>query len=120
MKSGFASAARAFVLGLVLGTVAISPAPAQSKFEPAKLEAFAIAAVRIDTLGREWVLRIQNATSEDAATQMRQQARSELASVIEKTEGITLDEYKEIARAAQNDPDLRSQLEAMMQAKLGN
>ena len=40
--------------------------------------------------------------------------------VIEKTEGITLDEYKEIARAAQNNPDLRSQLEDMMQAKLGN
>ena len=120
MKTSFASAVRALVLGLALGTVAVSPARAQSEFEPAKLEAFTVAAVGIDTLGREWVLRIQNATSEAAATQMRQQARSELASVIEKTEGITLDEYKEIARAAQNDPDLRSQLEAMMQAKLGN
>ena len=51
---------------------------------------------------------------------MRQRARSELASVIETTDGITIDEYKEIAKAAQNDPDLRSQLEVMMQAKLGN
>ncbi len=120
MRTNIAAAARAFVLGLALGVAAVGPVGAQSEIDPAKLEAFAVAAAGVDTLGREWVLRIQNAASEEEATQMRQQARSELASVIENTEGITIDEYKEIARAAQNDPDLRAQLESMMKAKLGN
>ncbi len=120
MRTNVASTARAFVLGLALGAATVGPAGAQSEFDPAKLEAFAMAAAGIDTLGREWVLRIHNATSEEEATQMRQQARSDLTSVIERTEGITVDEYKRIAQAAQHDPDLRSELEDMMKAKLSN
>lgn len=120
MKTGFAGAAKVLALATALTCIVIGGAMAQGNFEDAKLDAFAAAAASIDRLGQRWLPRIEGAASQSEAEQLRQQARSEMIAAIEKTVGITLDEYRQIAQAAQGDPGLRSKLEGLLKEKLTN
>jgi GTP1/Obg family GTP-binding protein len=119
MNANVIGTVRTLALALLLAVLVSSQAHAQNDFAPAKLDAFAAAAAAVNTLGRQWMTRIESAGSEEEAAQMRQQARSEMVAVIEETNGISLEEYKQIAQAAQSDPELRSQLENMLKEKLG-
>ena len=111
---------RALLLAVVLGLAASLPAAAQGEIEEVKLEAFARAAAAVGALGERWVPRIQNAGSEAEAERMRQEAQSEMIAAIKKTEGITVEEYRQIAQAVLKDPDLRIKLEGMLRDRSGN
>ena len=60
------------------------------------------------------------AAADDAERQeLAQQANSEMVSAVESAEGIDVETYNAIGRAAQEDETLRAQLVAMVQQRVG-
>jgi hypothetical protein len=101
----------ALILALSLAVPAIGAANAQTAYDDAKLQSFVTAALSVSELVQQWTPRIQGAQSEAEAADLRTQANGELVAAIEQTEGMTVDEYREISLAAQNDPALMTRIE---------
>lgn len=82
----------------------------------AEIAAFASAMGEVQQIGQEWTQRMQEAEGEQEVAEMRQQAQEEMVGAIE-SEGLSVEEYNEIATAAQQDQELaqRIQQEAGMQ-----
>ena len=112
MKKVLWRAALAFVL-------ASGPvwAQAQPEFSDQQLESFVVAAIAVDEVIREWNPRIQAAQDDAEAAQLREQATAELVEVISQTDGITLEQYQEIGRAARDDPDLAARINEIYQER---
>jgi Domain of unknown function (DUF4168) len=108
------------VLAFALATSGPVWAQAEPQFSDQQLESFVIAALAVDKLIREWNPRIQAAEDNAEAAQLREQATGELAAAIARTDGITVEQYQEIGRAAQADPDLKARIDAIYQEKSGN
>jgi Domain of unknown function (DUF4168) len=95
-------------------------AQAQPEFSDQQLESFVVAALAVDEVIRQWNPRIQAAENEARAAELREQANAELVEVITRTDGITIEQYQEIGRAAQADPALAARINEIYQAKGGN
>jgi hypothetical protein len=104
---------------LALALAASGPlwAQAQPEFSDQQLESFVVAAIAVDEVIREWNPRIQAAEDDAEAAQLREQANAELVEVITRTEGMTIEEYQEIGRAAQADPDLAARINEIYQER---
>ena len=113
MKKMLLTAALAFALA------ASDPvwAQAQPEFSDQQLESFVVAAIAVDEVIREWNPRIQAAEDDAQAAQLREQANAELVEVITQTDGITIEGYQEIGRAAQANPDLAARINEIYQEK---
>lgn len=85
-------------------------AGAQARYEQAKLEAFVTAAIAVRQLAEAWNPRIREAKSQEEAGEMIAEASAEMTAAIERTEGITLEEYAEIRDAAPNQPELAAEI----------
>jgi hypothetical protein len=94
-------------------------AQAQPEFSDQQLESFVVAAIAVDEVIREWNPRIQAAKDDAEAAQLREQASSELVEVITRTDGITIEQYQQIGRAAQANPDLAARINEIYQEKSG-
>lgn len=105
---------------LLAGSVGLATAAgAQEQFTEEKLGSFVDAAIQVEELVAEWSPKIQGAADEAAAAELREEANADLSSAIEETDGITVDEYRAIAQAAQSDPELSERLRTIYQAKVG-
>jgi hypothetical protein len=104
---------------LALSLAASSPvwAQAQPEFSDQQLESFVVAAIAVNEVIREWNPRIQAAEDDAHAAQLRQQANSELMAVITNMDGITVEQYQQIGRAAQADPGLAARINGIYQEK---
>ena len=91
----------------------------QLQFSDAQLDSFVEAASEVEQLVAEWSPKIEAAQDEQAAEELRAQANEQLASAIEGTEGISMDEYQQIAQAARSDQQLAQRLQAIYQEKQG-
>jgi Domain of unknown function (DUF4168) len=122
LRKGIAVKNVLFSAALALALAASGPvwAQAQPKFSDQQLESFVVAAIAVEEVIREWNPRIQAAQDDAHAAQLREQANAELMEVITQADGITLEQYQEIGRAAQADPDLATRIRNMYQAKSGN
>jgi hypothetical protein len=100
----------AMIIALSLAYLPISTPQAAEQYEQAKLESFVSAAVAVNRLVEQWTPRIQGAQNETEATQLREQANRELVTAIEHSDGITVEEYKQISQAAQSDPQLMERI----------
>ena len=109
----------AAALALALAASGSAWAQAQTEFSDQQLESFVVAALAVDELIREWNPRIQGAQSEEQATQLREEANAALLETISKTDGITVEEYQEIGRAAQADPELAARINEIYQERAG-
>ncbi len=107
----------AVILALSLALTTIGAANAQSSYDDAKLQSFVTAALSVNELIQQWTPRIQGAQSEAEAADLRTQANGELVAAIEKTDGMTVDEYREISLAAQNDPTLMARIEQIFKGR---
>jgi hypothetical protein len=86
-------------------------------FSDQKLRNFATAAVKVVELRRAWVPKIrqaQQADNQQKAQQLTKQARQEMKAEVESVEGITFQEYRQIANAARNDRQLQQKLSGMI------
>lgn len=91
-------------------------------FSEAKLEAFTVAAVEVSTVLREWgpkVKKAQNAGDTEKAQKLAGEVRGKAKAAIQETDGITLAEYNQIAKAARNDQALNKKLTKMVRDRQG-
>lgn len=109
----------AAALALTLAASGSAWAQAQTEFSDQQLESFVVAALAVDELIREWNPRIQAAENEEQAAQLREEANAALLETISETEGMTVEEYQEIGRAAQADPELAARINEIYQEKSG-
>ena len=116
MKKLLSTAALAFAL------TASGPvwAQAQPDFTDQQLESFVVAAIAVDEVIREWNPRIRAAEDDAQAAQLREQANAELVEVITQTDGITIEQYQQIGRAAQGNPDLAARINEIYQERASN
>ena len=109
----------AAALAFVLAASSLAWAQAPSEFSDEQLESFVVAALAVDEVIRDWNPRIQAAENDEEAAQLREQANAELVETITRTEGITIEQYQEIGRAAQADPELAARINEIYQEKSG-
>ena len=95
-------------------------AQAQPEFSDQQLESFVVAAIAVDEVIREWNPRIQAAEDDAQAAELREQANAELMEAITQTDGITIEQYQQIGRAAQADPNLAARINELYQERSGD
>jgi hypothetical protein len=122
-KAAFAGACLAILLcaapaGTVLAQAqAPAPAPATASFSDAKLNSFIDAAKKIDGVIVAWNPKIAAAKTPEEKQKVLAQAEGEALKAIEKTKGITPDEYRQINEAARQNPELAAKLDKLYQQR---
>ena len=119
MKSVFRRSMGALALIAIVAVAIGSHAQAQDQFEPAKLESFVTAAISVNELIEQWTPRINAAQNEAQAEELRDEANAELAAAIEQTNGITVEEYREISQAVRGNPELAARVTEIYQERTG-
>jgi len=76
----------------------------------ADIDAFVAALGEVQALGEEWTERMRAAESERDIADMRETAREEMMRAIED-HGLTVEQYNQIATAAQDDPELAQRIQ---------
>lgn len=108
----------ALVVVLTFSTAAL-PATAQqsvpTEVSQEELAAFAAANQRIQELRQEWMPKISEAETSEENLEIRQRATEEMATAVQD-EGLTVEQYNQIANAAQNDPEVMQQLQEHLQS----
>jgi len=110
-----ATAMRSLALAILLAATAVGTANAQDAVSDAKIHAFLTAAMSVNKVIEEWDPRIKGAESQEAADDLIAQANAEAVAAIEATDGISPDEYSQIAQSAQSDPALSARIEEIYQ-----
>lgn len=75
-----------------------------------QVEAFAEAQARVAEIGEKWTPRMQEAESSEDVQKAREQAQQEMVIAVENS-GLSVQEYNQIARAAQADEELRQEIQ---------
>jgi hypothetical protein len=75
-----------------------------------QVEAFAEAQARVADIGEKWTPRMQEAESSEDVQKAREQAQQEMVIAVENA-GLSVQEYNQIARAAQADEELRQKIQ---------
>ncbi|OBZ93250.1 hypothetical protein ADU59_22580 [Pararhizobium polonicum] len=76
-----------------------------------KIEAFAVAYLQVDKVRQDYAAKI--GAEKDAANKQKLQneANKQMINAVEKSPGMSLDEYKTIITAAQTDPDVAKKVQ---------
>ena len=93
---------------LAAGWLMTAPVSAEDavKVDEAKLESFVVAAKAVHEVVKASAHKISEVKTEEQAEALRVELDAKFEEAIEKTEGITLAEYKEIHEAATKDEAL--------------
>lgn len=75
-----------------------------------QIENFVTAQERVAEIGKKWSPRMEKAESSEEANKARESAQKEMVIAV-KNSGLSVQEYNQIARAAQADPELRQRIE---------
>lgn len=75
-----------------------------------QVESFAEAQARVAEIGEKWTPRMQEAESSEDVQKAREQAQQEMVIAVENA-GLSVQEYNQIARAAQADEELREKIQ---------
>lgn len=87
--------------------------PVVKPVEPAELEAFARAAQEVSRIQQSYAPKVRAAGSEVNAREIIGAAEREMGNAI-RHEGLTVERYNEILRAAQRDPALAARIQALV------
>lgn len=87
-----------------------TPANDQAEFPEEKLKSFAVAFLQVDKVTREYLPKLKEAKSAEEQQQVRDEAGAKMLKAVEGTEGISINEYNEIAKSAQTDQTLANKL----------
>lgn len=85
----------------------------------ADLEKFAAAYGRLQTVRAEYGQKMQQAEEKSKQQQLRKEGQQAMVSAI-RDEGLKIAEYRRIGKELNNNQELRSKLQSMMQEKSGN
>jgi hypothetical protein len=120
MKGFLMRAPRIFVrsllaLAIAVALVRLAPATAQdTPISDAKLQSFIAADLKVGELIDQWTPRINAASSPEQASQLKQQANTELVQAIKSSGGISVEEFKQISQSAESDPALQQRIADML------
>ena len=84
-------------------------------FSDTQLEHFVDATMKMQEVRSDYIPQIEAAESDADKAELAQQAQTEMAAAVEATEGLDVQTYNEIGRAAQADQALNARLVAMLQ-----
>ena len=98
--------------GALAGPVATPAAQAQdaNSFNDEQLRSFAEAAVKLTEIRSEYQSQMGNAQSDEERAQLQQQTNQRMAQAVENTDGISIEEYNQIASASRTDENLAEQI----------
>lgn len=85
------------------------------EFKDETLDKFARAQQRINRVRQDYRGKIQNAGDADKKEELKKQATEEMRQAV-KDEGLALDKYSEVAKQANQNPELQEDLKARIQA----
>lgn len=85
----------------------------------ADLEKFAAAYGQLQSVRAEYGQKLQQAEEESKQQELRKEGQQAMVSAI-REEGLEIAEYRRIGKKLNNDEELRSKLQEMMQEKSGN
>jgi len=122
MTTRLTSAALAAILALGLGAPAAlaqqdtAPSVSVEDLTDAKLTAFVQAAQAIRGVMQDYRPQMEQVASDADKQALRQKINDEIIVAVDAVDGISIEEYVEIARAAREDDALRQRIRDMMQA----
>lgn len=104
-RSTFRATTTAVTLALVAAPVAlltphIAAAQETESYSAEELDAFTSALIGVAGVREKYTPVLQSAESEDQQAAVVEEANAEIVDVIERTAGMTMDRYLEIAQAA--------------------
>lgn len=82
-----------------------------------QLDAFTSALIEVSNVREKYTPLLQSAETEDQQASIVEEANTEITAVIEKTDGLTMDRYLEIAQAASTDQALNQRIIKRVQAQ---
>ncbi len=113
-------AAALLALGLAGPTAAQDQAPQAAPqaedITDQQLDQFAEAALAVNQIGRKYASELQAAEDEAAAQEIRAQAQEEMMQAVQD-EGLSVEQYNAIYAAAENDQEINSAIQALLQEK---
>lgn len=110
---------KSLTLGLFAALIAIAPGvhaaesgsgSGETDFSDEEIESFTTARADVQKLQQEYASKIQQADQEEAA-ELKQEAQQEMTSAVEDA-GLDVQEFNNIARAAQNDQELAEKIQS--------
>lgn len=108
----------ALAIVLLALSVGGSRVAAEPDYDETKLQAFVKATIAADSMARRWRMVILSAETESLADSYRAQANADMTTAIQKTEGITFQEYLTIAEAVRGDEHLAKRIADMYMARV--
>jgi hypothetical protein len=93
-------------------------APAPADFSDQKLKSFAEAVAGIQVVARDYAPRLREADDPQQVAELEQKAQDEMLDTVKK-EGLTVEEYNQIAVAAQTDPQLAETIQEYLADETG-
>ncbi len=109
LAAGMLVAAPALAQGAPGEATQAQPQAQAQQYGEGKIESFAAATSEINEIIQKWQPRLNEAASAEQAAELHQQAQQEMLTAVEGS-GISVDEYNEIAMAAEEDPQLRQDI----------
>ncbi|RIA55145.1 DUF4168 domain-containing protein [Dichotomicrobium thermohalophilum] len=96
-------------LGGAMGA-SVTVAQAQESYTDAKLQSFAEAAVKLIGIRSEYQSKMGETTNDQQRQQLQQQTNQRMAKAVKDTDGISIQEYNEIAAASRTDQALAQKI----------
>jgi len=92
------------------------PVAAQSGVDVSdgQLRTFISAATDVQAISEKWQAKAAGSDSAEEVEEVRKQATDEMVGAVEQ-KGLTVDEFNAISQAAQQDPQLKARIVAMIQ-----
>lgn len=92
---------------------------ASANFSDDKLKSFAEAVTGIQQVARDYAPRLRDAENPQQVAELEQEAQDAMMQTV-KDEGLSVEEYNQIAVAAQTDPQLAQEIQGYMGGGEGN
>lgn len=93
---------------------------ADTQFSETQIQAYVASAIEVSKIHMDMAPQIEAAESKEQQKQMNTEMQKKMMGVIQETDGITVEGYNQISKAAQKDQQLammiRSELENVKQA----
>ncbi|WP_420468529.1 DUF4168 domain-containing protein [Panacagrimonas sp.] len=89
------------------------PAAALVEVDDKQIDAFAQAQGRVTEISQKWQAQIDGTETEAEMQSVQEKARKEMVIAVQNS-GLTLEQYNQIAMAAQNDAELQQRIRAAM------
>lgn len=101
---------RILAISAVAALLLAPAAHAQNDFEQGELESFVQARADVRDIQQEYASRLQSTQDDQKVAELQSEAQQKMATAVEDA-GLSVQEFNQIAQAAQNDPELSEEIQ---------